>query len=123
MYKDNKKEKMKRKTSPRNSTKRGFLVIPRELNRHYRDLRRLNKHQIPPNKHQTKKTCMEKCVCDCLGKQSIYTQLVARQPACIRDCQGKRHVYSLKQDQVREKCSKLWPRVNRSCQAMIRQEP
>jgi hypothetical protein len=54
MYKDDKNDKMKRKTSPINSTKRGFLVIPQALNRHYRDLRRLSKHQIPPNKHQTR---------------------------------------------------------------------
>jgi hypothetical protein len=60
MYKEDKNEKMKRKTLPRNSTKRGFLVIPQALNRHYRDPRRLNKHQIPPNKHQTKQTGKEK---------------------------------------------------------------
>jgi hypothetical protein len=60
MYKDNKNEKMKRKNSPKNSTKRGFLVIPQALNRHYRDLRRLNKHKIPPSKHQTKKNNKEK---------------------------------------------------------------
>jgi hypothetical protein len=60
MYQDNKNETMKRKTLPKNSTKRGFPVIPRALNRHYRDLRRLNKHQIPPNKHQTKQTGKEK---------------------------------------------------------------
>jgi hypothetical protein len=50
-----KNENMKRKTSPRNSNKRGFLVIPLALNKHYRDPRRLIKHQIPPNKHQTRK--------------------------------------------------------------------
>jgi hypothetical protein len=60
MYKDNKNENMKRNTSPKNSTKRGFLVIPQALNRNYKDPRRLNKHQIPPNKHHTKKTCKEK---------------------------------------------------------------
>jgi hypothetical protein len=38
MYKDNKNEKMKRKTSPKYSTKRGFSIIPQALNRHYRDL-------------------------------------------------------------------------------------
>jgi hypothetical protein len=103
MYKDNKNEKMKRKTSPKNSTKRGFPVIPQVLNRHYRDLRRLSKHQIPPSKHQTKKTGKEKGVRDCLGKQSVYTQLAVRQPVCIRDCQAKRHVYALKQGQAREK--------------------
>jgi hypothetical protein len=50
---------MKRKTSPIDSTKRGFLFIPQALNRHYRDPRRLNKHQIPPNKHQTEQTGKE----------------------------------------------------------------
>jgi hypothetical protein len=59
MYMDNKNEKLKRKTSPKNSTKRGFTDIPQALNRHYRDLRRLNKYQIPPIKHQTKKTGKE----------------------------------------------------------------
>jgi hypothetical protein len=85
MYKDNKIEKMKRKTSPKNSTKRGFPVIPQALNRHYRDLRRLSKHKIPPNKHQTKQKGKEKCVCHCLGKQCVYTQLAVRQHACVRD--------------------------------------
>jgi hypothetical protein len=55
MCKDNKNENMKRKTSPRNSTKRGFPIIPQALNRHYGDPRRLNKHQLPPKKHQTRK--------------------------------------------------------------------
>jgi hypothetical protein len=50
-----KNEKMNRKTSLRNSTKRGFHIIPQALNRHYRDSIRLSKHQIPPSKHQTKK--------------------------------------------------------------------
>jgi hypothetical protein len=59
MYKDNQNEKMMRKTPPRNSTKDRFPVIPQALNRHYRDPRRLNKHQIPPNNHQTKKTGKE----------------------------------------------------------------
>jgi len=54
MYKDDKNENMKRKTLPKNSTKRGFPVIPQALNKHYRDLRRLNKHKFPPSKHQTK---------------------------------------------------------------------
>jgi hypothetical protein len=73
MYKDNKNEKMKRKTSPKNSTKRGFPVIPQALNRHYRDLRRLNKHQIPPNKHQTKKTRQGKRCTRLFGKtERIY---------------------------------------------------
>jgi hypothetical protein len=123
MYKDNTNEKMKRKTSPKNSTKRGFSVIPRVLNRHYRDLRRLNKYQIPPRKHQTKKTGKEKGVRDCFTKKSIYTQLAVRQPVCIRDCQAKRSVYDLNQGQAREKGWKLRPRVNRRCQEMIRQEP
>jgi hypothetical protein len=59
MYKENKNEKMKRKTLPKNLKKKGFLVIPRALNGHYRDLSMLNKHQIPPRKHQTKKTGKE----------------------------------------------------------------
>jgi hypothetical protein len=103
MYKDNKNKNMKRKTSPKNSTKRGFPVTPQVLNRNYIDLRRLSKHQIPPSKHQTKKICKEKGVHDCLGKQSVYTQLAVRHPACIRDSQEKRRVYSLKQGQAREK--------------------
>jgi hypothetical protein len=103
MYKENKNEKMKRKTSPKNSTKRRFLVIPQVVNRHYRDLRRLNKHQIPPKKHQTNKTCKDKGVCDCLSKQSVYMQLAVRQSVCIHECQEKRRVYDLKQGQAREK--------------------
>jgi hypothetical protein len=103
MGEDNKNEKMKRKTSPRNSTKRGFHVIPQALNRHYRDLRRLSKHQIPPSKHQTKKKGKKTDVRDCSGKQSIYMQLAVRQHVCIPDCQGKIRVYALKQGQEREK--------------------
>jgi hypothetical protein len=53
MYKDNQNENMMRKTPPRNSNKDRFLVIPQALNRHYKDPRRINKHQIPPNNHQT----------------------------------------------------------------------
>jgi hypothetical protein len=59
MYKDNKSENMKRNTLPINSTKRGFPVIPKALNRHYRDPRRLNKHHIPPSQHQIKITFKE----------------------------------------------------------------
>jgi hypothetical protein len=34
MYKDNKNENMKRKTSPKNSTKRGFpVILPQALQR------------------------------------------------------------------------------------------
>jgi hypothetical protein len=55
MYKDNQNEKMMRKTLPRNSTKDRFPVISQALKRHYRDPRSLNKHQIPPKNHQTKK--------------------------------------------------------------------
>jgi hypothetical protein len=40
---------------------------------------------------------------DCLGKQSVYTQLAVRQPTYVHDCQGKRSVYVLKQGQAREK--------------------
>jgi hypothetical protein len=72
MYKDNKNEKMKRKTSPKNSTKRGFPVIPQALNRHYRDLRRLNKHKIPPNKHQTKKNRQGKKVYATVWANNAY---------------------------------------------------
>jgi hypothetical protein len=59
MYKDNQNENMMRKTLPKNSTKDRFLVIPQELNSHYRDPRRLGKHQIPPNNHQTQQTIKE----------------------------------------------------------------
>jgi hypothetical protein len=55
MCKDNENEKVMRKTLPKNSTPNRFLVIPQALNMHYRDLRRLNKHQIPPNNHQNQK--------------------------------------------------------------------
>jgi hypothetical protein len=51
MYKDNQNEKVTRKTSPKNATPDRFLVIPQALNMHYRDSRRLIKHQIPPNNH------------------------------------------------------------------------
>jgi len=56
MYKDNQNEKMMRKTLPKNSTKDRFPVIPQTLNSHYRDPRRLNNLQNPPNNHQTQKT-------------------------------------------------------------------
>ena len=59
MCKDNQNEKVMRKNPPKNSTKDRFYVIPQALNRHYRDLKRLNKHQIPPNNHQTKQTSKE----------------------------------------------------------------
>jgi hypothetical protein len=49
-----------RKTPPKNSTPNRFPVIPEKLNRHYRDLRRLNNYKIPPNNHKTKKTGKEK---------------------------------------------------------------
>jgi hypothetical protein len=55
MYKDNQNENMMRKTPPRNSTKDRFPVTQQTLKRHYRDPRRIKKHQIPPNNHQTKK--------------------------------------------------------------------
>jgi hypothetical protein len=55
MYQENKNENMMRKTSPKKSTKDRFPVIKQALNRHYRDPRRLDKHQIPPKNHQTKK--------------------------------------------------------------------
>jgi hypothetical protein len=53
MHKDNQIEKVTRKTPPKNSTPDKFLVIPQELNRHYKDPSRLKKHQIPPNNHET----------------------------------------------------------------------
>ena len=61
MYKENKNEKVTTKTPPKNSTKERFHVIPQALNSHYRDPRRLKKHQIPPNNHQTQKTSKEGC--------------------------------------------------------------
>jgi hypothetical protein len=94
---------MKRKTLPKYSTKRGFFVISQVLNRHYRDLRRLSKHKIPPSKHQTKQNSKEKGVRDCLGKQCVYTQLAVRQHPCVCNCQAKMRVYALKQGQAREK--------------------
>ena len=56
MYKDNQNEKVMIKNPPKNSTKYRFPVIPQALNRHYRDPRRLNKHQNLPNNHQTQQT-------------------------------------------------------------------
>jgi hypothetical protein len=53
MYKDNQNEKVMRNTPPKNLTPNKFPVIPQTLNSHYRDPRRLRKHQIPPNNHQT----------------------------------------------------------------------
>jgi hypothetical protein len=93
MYKDNQNEKVMRKTPPKNSTPDRFPVIPQALNSHYRDPRRLNKHQIPPNNHQTQQTSKEGDVRDCSRKQSVCTQLAEGQPTYIRDCQAKNHVY------------------------------
>ena len=59
MYKDNQNEKMTRKALPKNSTKDEFPAIPQTLNSHYKDLRRLNNHQNPPNNHQTQQTNKE----------------------------------------------------------------
>jgi hypothetical protein len=85
MYKNNKNEKMKRKTSPKNSTKRGFHVIPQALNKHYRDLRRLSKHQIPPSKHQTKQKGKEKRCTRLFGKTvRIYTACSETDRVCRR---------------------------------------
>ena len=59
MYKDDQNEKVMRKTPPKNSTPDRFPVIPQALDNHYRDPRRLNKHQIPPRNHQTQLTSKE----------------------------------------------------------------
>jgi hypothetical protein len=40
----------------------------------------------------------------------------------VRDCQAKTHVYVSKHNQAKEKAKKLKLRVNRACQAIIRQE-
>jgi hypothetical protein len=84
MYKDNKNEKMKRKTLPINSTKRGFPVIPQALNRNYRDLRSLIKHQIPPNKHHTKKT----------GKEKKFTLLFGKRERIYIACNETTYMYT-----------------------------
>jgi hypothetical protein len=51
--KDNQNEKRMKKEAPKNSTKDRFLVIPKTLNSHYRDPRRLSNHQNLPRNHQT----------------------------------------------------------------------
>jgi hypothetical protein len=114
-----------RKIPPKNSTQRQVSCHPTEtLNRHYRDLRRLIKHQIPPNNHQTQENKQGNLMyVSCLGKQSIYTYLAEGQPACMYVTVKPKSAYMFqKQGQAREKTEKIRPRVNRSCQAMIRQE-
>jgi hypothetical protein len=120
MYKDNKNEKTMRKTLSKNSTKRGFHVI---LQKHSTGTTETQEGSASIKSHPTntrpRKKARQTDVCYCLGKQSIYTQLAVRQLMCICDCQVKRCIYDLKQGHAREKGSKLRPRVNRRCQAMI----
>ena len=81
------------KTLPINSTKRGFPVIPHALNRHYKDLRRLNKHQIPPNKHQTKKKFKEKGCMPLFGETvCIYTACSERAYVYTRSSRKKARI-------------------------------
>jgi hypothetical protein len=83
MYNDNQNEKVMRNTPPKNSTQDRFLVIPQTLNSHYRDLRRLNKHQISPNNHQTQQT----------KKEDWCTRLFKETKHMYTTCRGTSHVY------------------------------
>jgi hypothetical protein len=56
------------------------------------------------------------------GKKCVCTHLAEGQHAYVRDCQEKTHVYVSKHSQAKEKAKKLRLRVNRGCQAIIRQE-
>jgi hypothetical protein len=49
-----------RKTTPLNSTPNRLPLNPEKLNMHYRDLRRLNKHQNSPNTVTREKLSMAK---------------------------------------------------------------
>jgi hypothetical protein len=92
-----------RKTTPINSTPNRLPVNPEKLNRHYRDLRRLNNIKSHPTVTKPSKQARKSGIRDCSGEQCIYTQLAERQNACVRDCQGKRSIQALKQGQAREK--------------------
>jgi hypothetical protein len=59
---------------------------------------------------------------DCSREKHIYTLLAEGQHTYVRDCQEKTHVYVSKHNQAKEKAKKLRLRVNRGCQAIIRQE-
>jgi hypothetical protein len=91
MYKDNQKEKMMRKASPKNSTKDRFPVIPPTLNSHYRDPIRLNNHQNLPSNHQTQQS--RNNVHACSREKHICTQLAEGQHAYVCDYQAKNCVY------------------------------
>jgi hypothetical protein len=98
----NQKRKTKRKTPPKNSTPNRFPVIPDNLNRHHRDLRRLNDPQNLPSS-QPSKQARGSGIRDCSREKGVYTLLIVGQKACIRGCQGKKGVYALKQGQTRVK--------------------
>jgi hypothetical protein len=61
-----------RKTPPRNSTPDSLPVIPEMLNRNYRDLIRLNNHQIPPKNHQTNQTSKQNKVYVTVQENRVY---------------------------------------------------
>jgi hypothetical protein len=103
MYKDNQNEKVMRKTLPKNSTPDRFLVIPQTLNSHYRDPRRLNKHQIPPSNHQTQKTRKEVDVCDCFKEtEHMYAQLAEGQPTYICQLSSKNQTHICFKNKARQ---------------------
>jgi hypothetical protein len=72
---------------------------------------------IKPSNQETKGD-----VRDCPREKHIYTPLEGGQHAYVRDCQEKTCVYVLKHSQAKEKAKKFRLRVNRGCQAIIRQE-
>ena len=78
----NKKLKTMRKTLPKNSTPNRFPFNPEKLNKHYRDLRRLRKHQIPPTNHQTQQTSKENR-CTRLFRQTECIYASCRETTCV----------------------------------------
>jgi hypothetical protein len=86
------------KAPPKNSTKERFIVVPRTLNSHNKDPRRVNNHQNIPSNQEAKSD-----VCDCSREKCVYTLLTEGKHAYVRNCQGKTRVYVSKHNQTKER--------------------
>jgi hypothetical protein len=73
-----------RNTTPKKSTPNRFPVIPENLNKNFRELRRLNNHQLPPNNYQTKQP----------SKETRYTQLFRRIEHIYTSCSETTSLYT-----------------------------
>jgi hypothetical protein len=122
MYKDNQNEKVMRKTPPKNSTPDRFLSSHRHLTvttETQEDSANIKSHQQPPNPVNKQRRLMYVIV----QGNIAYVRRLQRDNPCIYVTVKPKTVYMFqKQIQAREKAEKLRPRVNRGCQAMIRQE-